>query len=56
MPSPIPTHTPCARKKCQYFVPRLVMNVPKTTRNDPTAMVVRMYLASARRPDNVQIP
>jgi hypothetical protein len=54
MPRPRPTQTPWARKICQYRVAILVINVPKTTMNEPPASVVFTYPASASRPDTVQ--
>lgn len=55
-PSPKPVHKPCAKKICQYSVHRLVMKVPKTTRNEPTMMVDLTYPASASRPEKVHMP
>jgi hypothetical protein len=51
MPSPIPVHSPWARKICQYSVHRLVMKVPNTTRNEPMMMVDLTYPASASLPE-----
>ena len=54
-PNPRPVQIPCDRKICQYSVARLVVNVPRTTKEDPPTTVDRMYPASASLPDMVHI-
>lgn len=41
-PSPMPMHTAWARKICQYVLARLVIKVPNTAKNVPTATVTRV--------------
>lgn len=54
-PIPSPVHIPWARKICQYFVARLVMNVPNTPRKHPRSTVCWANPASADRPEKALI-
>jgi len=49
---PIPVQMSCARKICQYFVVKLVMNVPNPSNIVSANTVCLAHSTSAARPEN----